>query len=213
MMLHTIAGIALIVGALALVVTTPDNASLSGWVYLSIALGQLRFSILWRPVLIVLLSVVGSYLFVSGLVPRRWLMALLAGWGIVYTSYLVGLALSGHTMLLQYFDFRHWSDLPYLLLTCAYIGITFCLFLEPRSRADLYGVTIGLLSGYVLLIVGSWSGPGGAPIGAPLQIATFIAAMPVWLLALISLVAMGINLLRTLWWEVRGWPIPPKRLS
>jgi hypothetical protein len=207
-MLRAIIGTILIVVAVIVTIILPDGM-LNGQLYELLVVSPLLAMTIWPLLAIPALLIVGSYLSVAGLVPRRYLTGLIIGWIAAYITYMIILESSGPRNLLE-FEFHLWHHFLYLLFIGAYVGIVFHLQTDLYSYADIYGAVGGFL-GWLVVNTTRWKGPSprGFPSDHPLNVATFIVSVPIILLLCTSLLAMGVNLIRALWWEIRRYPAKP----
>ncbi len=205
-------GVTLIALGVALALTTPSTLMTVGKVSLLLRLfGQQSLTLIWRLLLVPVLFVAGASFLLAILddtLPRasirskgRSVVAIL-GWGILYLVYMVTRSLSGRPMVLDSFDFSRPVDFIYLLLLGSFVAIILRMTLRPSCIADVKATFVGLVGGAFLGSCTYLWGPVGVPEGHPLRTAVFIALLPLLLLTPIGVLAMGVNLSRSL--RLRG---------
>jgi hypothetical protein len=212
-MKRIVAGLVLVLVALAVTYTAPPVESSSGWLnrFTDIVLiPTVSIVSLWRELLTVILLPLGSYFLVSSLFRGRSVRWLVIGWVGVYVVYMVVRATSGLIMLIPAFNFQNISDLPYLFLLGFWAGILLHLVSNPYSRADLYGILIGFLGLTITLLDTFFAGPDGVPLDSFLHVAVFIILLPSVTLLFTSFLGLITNGVRMVRWEMNGWP---KRLQ
>lgn len=162
---------------------------------------------LFFPMPVTLLAVIAliiawGFVSIPSRLSARALFGLGLGWWVVYLTYTGFLHLSGHTMLLQGFDFRRIIDLPYLFLMSLYPVVVLRIQLKSYSRYDVYGLMIGFCAMIIMTLLIYCQGPVGPPTGSTPRVVAFVFGLPAWLLLMTSVVSLFINCARWIWWEM-----------
>lgn len=202
--LPLILGLVCLVGAFIILLTGQDDETLKV-THLVFYVMRPRFvPFPWRMLVVSILLPMSFLVSIpTQAVKNLWRIVAFV-WLIVYFLYMWMLYEAEHMMLLQGFDFRQFTNWPYLFLISVYLGFSLRLQLIPTLQADIYSFLVGVIVTSLATSITTYQGPKGAQIGSFAQSLSFVLFIPAYLLTGTSLISLSVNTIRWVWWEIAG---------